>query len=520
MIKQIPSFGQLTAMVVFALSCFSLVLFLWVSFGGPVPLKPQGYRIHISFDEAVQLAQEGDVRISGVNVGKVKKVESSVGRTDAEVEIDERYAPLPVDVKAMLRTKTLLGETYIDLTPGTKGKKTIPENGFLPVGQVSTSVQLDELIRTFDPETRKAFGDWLLAQGAAMEGRGDDLNQAFGVLPMFFEDTNTLMAVLRREDEALSRIFGNTADIFEAFDSRPGQLTELINNFDRLLTVTANRDQKLTETFQEFPGFLRQTRQTVKRFTEFTENAQPLIDNATVFAEESGPTLKKSVAVMDDARAIINALEPMLDRADTGLPAGEEFFELAAPTLSQVDPFLRQLNPVLEFVGLYQKELTAFLANDAAAGQAQNTPDSGSSRQPGHYLRAMATFTPDSLAYLTNRTSGSRANAYPVPGSLSPESLIAGLQVFDASQCAGIAMPTLNTNDADQVSAGLADFVTRPTPTTSGLEAAKWVEIVQNIVYGNEAPTSYPAPACSQQSPMTFGGETTQYPHVRKRTTP
>ncbi|MBK5230444.1 MAG: MCE family protein, partial [Thermoleophilia bacterium] len=101
MIKRTPSFGQLAAMVVFALSCFSLVLFLWVSFGGPVPLKPQGYRVHVSFNEAVQLATEGDVRISGVSVGKVKKVSPSTGRTDAVLEIDSKYAPLPNDVKAM-----------------------------------------------------------------------------------------------------------------------------------------------------------------------------------------------------------------------------------------------------------------------------------------------------------------------------------------------------------------------------------------------------------------------------------
>lgn len=511
MIKRIPSVGQLTAMVVFALSCFSLVLFLWVSFGGPVPLKPQGYRIHISFDEAVQLAQEGDVRISGVNVGKVKKVEPSIGRTEAELEIDERYAPLPVDVKAMLRIKTLLGETYIDLTPGTKGKPTIPENGTLPVSQVSTAVELDEVIRTFDAETRAAFGDWLLAQGAAMNGRGDDLNQAFGVLPMFFEDTNTLMDQLRRQDRALSRVFGNTADIFEAFDSRPGQLTELIVNFNQLLGVTSNRSQQLTEAFEEFPGFLRQTRQTIKRFTEFTENSQPLIDNATEFGEASGPTLKKSVEAMDDARAIINNLEPLLDRADTGLPAGEEFFELAAPTLSQVDPFLRQLNPILEFVGLYQQEITAFLANDAAAGQAQFTNTGNSARQSGHYLRAMATMTPDSLAYLTNRTTGSRANAYPVPGALSKDRLLAGLQVFDSSQCAATAMPPLNSNGADYDAAGQTD---------AKMNSAQWMEILNNIVYGNLPSTTYPAPACNQQSPMTFGGETTQYPHVRKRTTP
>jgi phospholipid/cholesterol/gamma-HCH transport system substrate-binding protein len=50
-------------MAVFTLSCFGLLLYLWSAFGGPVPLKPHGYRFHASFAEATQLAQEADVRI-------------------------------------------------------------------------------------------------------------------------------------------------------------------------------------------------------------------------------------------------------------------------------------------------------------------------------------------------------------------------------------------------------------------------------------------------------------------------
>ena len=73
--KSAPSFGRIAAMVVFALSCFGLLLFLWLAFGGAVPLKPKGYRINVSFAEATQLATEADVRISGVPVGKVKTIE-------------------------------------------------------------------------------------------------------------------------------------------------------------------------------------------------------------------------------------------------------------------------------------------------------------------------------------------------------------------------------------------------------------------------------------------------------------
>ena len=43
-------------MVLFALTCFGLLLFLWLSFGGPIPLKPKGYQFKVAFPEATQLA--------------------------------------------------------------------------------------------------------------------------------------------------------------------------------------------------------------------------------------------------------------------------------------------------------------------------------------------------------------------------------------------------------------------------------------------------------------------------------
>src|SRR3954453_2335145 len=113
-----PSFSRILVMVVFALSCFGLLLFLWLSFGGPVPLKPKGYRVQVNFPEATTLAQEADVRVAGVPIGKVRKVdvEKGANRTAATLEIDPKYAPIRTDAQAILRQKTLLGETYVELT--------------------------------------------------------------------------------------------------------------------------------------------------------------------------------------------------------------------------------------------------------------------------------------------------------------------------------------------------------------------------------------------------------------------
>ena len=90
MIKEAPSFGRIFAMAAFTLSCFGILVFLWLNFGGSVPLQPKGYRVTVSFPEATQLVQEAEVRISGVRVGRVKKKEPNqqTGLTETELQID------------------------------------------------------------------------------------------------------------------------------------------------------------------------------------------------------------------------------------------------------------------------------------------------------------------------------------------------------------------------------------------------------------------------------------------------
>src|SRR5882757_4052093 len=142
--KQVPSLGKILIMVGFALSCFGLLLFLWLAFGGPVPLKPKGYRFKVAFPEATQLATQADVRIAGVSVGKVvakdinEKAEPN--RTVATIQLNTDIAPLHTNARAILRQKTLLGETYVELTPGTNNAPKIPEDGMLANGQIHKTV--------------------------------------------------------------------------------------------------------------------------------------------------------------------------------------------------------------------------------------------------------------------------------------------------------------------------------------------------------------------------------------------
>ena len=279
MIKQAPSVGRILTMVAFALSCFGILIFLWLSFGGSVPLQPQGYRINAQFPEATQLAQEAEVRISGVKVGKVRRVEpdNQTGLTDTVLEIDARYAPLAKDTQAILRQKTLLGETYVELAPGSNSSGTIPDGGDLPEGQVADTVQLDEILRTFDPKTRERFSVWLDQQGRAALGNGEAINDALGNLTPFAENTDDVLKVLRVQGVATSKLIRNTGVVFGALSERQGQLRSLIRNSNEVWGTTARRNTQLADTFRVLPTFLRESRTTTTRLTKFAHDTNPLV---------------------------------------------------------------------------------------------------------------------------------------------------------------------------------------------------------------------------------------------------
>ena len=86
--------------------------------------------------------------------------------------------PRPADTHAILRAKTLLGETYVELSPGNPNGPKIPDGGSIPQAQVSPTVQLDQIFSTFDPATRTALETWMQQAGIALTNRGENFNAA------------------------------------------------------------------------------------------------------------------------------------------------------------------------------------------------------------------------------------------------------------------------------------------------------------------------------------------------------
>ncbi len=514
--QRAPSAAQIAVAVAFAFSCFGLLLFLWNAFGGPVPFAPEGYRIKVPFKEATQLAVESDVRISSVSVGKVKKIELSDEGEDrdlavATLEIDEDYAPIPEDTLAMLRQKTLLGETYVELTPGDGGAPTLPEGGSLPPAQVAESVQLDEIFRTFDARTRLAFQTWMQEAAVATAGRGADLSAAIANLEPLAEDASRLLRVLDTQERAVQQFVKNTGVVFGALSERQGQLRGLIANSGTVFATTAQRNQDLEAAFRALPTFLDESRLTLDRLETFSRETNPLITQLRPSGKALSSVLKQTARVAPDFKGFMVGFRKLAKRSKDGLPALQKLLNNdLPPVLIQFSDFLRQVTPIIAAGTRYKREITSFLGNITGVTQAAvAAPETGG--QAARYLRTVNPLTPESFAvWPTERLESNRSAAYAIPGW--SDSLAGGLPSFETRDCAAGANGSLNpATPADP------DFIARVSPVLANTPTQLFQQIQDFAFGGGLNTTGVPRVACTQQAPVNSIGqiaEVTDYLHV------
>jgi phospholipid/cholesterol/gamma-HCH transport system substrate-binding protein len=509
MSKRAPSTAQLLVIAGFALSCFGILLFLWITFGGPTPFKAKSYEIKVPFNEATQLAQQSDVRISGVSVGKVQTIEVSPegNRALATINIEDKYGPIPAGTRAVLRTKTLLGETYVELTPGDADGPELADGSTLPKANVAESVQLDEIFRTFDKPTRAAFQEWMQEGAVSIEGRGQSFSNAFAELEPFFSETDRLFRILDTQRLAVKQLFSNGATTFRALRGREGQLASLIRNSDAVWRTTAARNRDIEALFRAFPTFEDEQRLTFNRLKEFALNTDPLFRQLVPAAEELSPTLVAFSRFAPQAKGFFDGLETVIDRAPAGFPALRQFLRSDFPVLLRaLDPFLRNLNPVLTGLDLYKNEVAALLGNVSAATNAVHLSAAG---EQVHFLRALGPFGPETLATYPNRTTTNRNSAYSQP--LASKRLAKGLLSFDTRQCSSGITATLDPNTPNEPA-----FNERTEGDVK--KAADLFARLKRFAFADqESSATIPAPGCSPQAPFEpiYGsGPATIYQHT------
>jgi phospholipid/cholesterol/gamma-HCH transport system substrate-binding protein len=512
--KRAPTLGNLLVIVLFVLSCFGLLMFLWESFGGPLPLKPKGYRFTVALPRTLSLAEQSEVRISGVDVGHVVSLSlGKEGRTRTTIEIAAKYAPIRANTHAILRQKTLLGQTYVQLIPKQQTGPFLRDGAQLADSQIEPSVTLDDILSLLNAKTRRDFQIWQESVAEAINGRGEDINASFAQLEPFAESANRLVTLLYSQEGAVRALVHNTGVVFNALASRDHQLEGTIVGGERTFHALAQASQAFAAAFRELPPLEHNSTVALKETDRFAAVADP-------FFKEFQPAERQLAALLAAARpfapqfnGFLTSLGPLTKAAKTGLPDLKKALDLTTPILENFRPDLHNLDPFLQYLGEYLPELQAFFANATAATEASepsaDIPEGKGPKQ--HLLTAMPVLSPESLAVYNSRIGTNRANAYPHSGAYS--SLAGGLPVFSSSSCANSAprvepYGAVSETVSKELLQQMVQFLVANGPASE--EEAKR----EKEEGSPEKPNKVPAPACVQQGPFTFNGHTSQFPQA------
>ena len=373
--KRAPTLGNIFVIVLFVLSCFGLLLFLWESFGGPLPLKPKGYRMVVAFPRALALAEQSDVRISGVDVGHVVSLKlGKEGRTDATLEIESQYAPLRSNMHAILRQKTLLGETYVQLIPEGNDAPFLPDGGKLarqPGRTVGDARRHPLRARTRRRAAPSRNGSSRWRRGST--GRGNRSTPTSPSSNRSSNSANKLVSVLASQEGAVTALVHNTGVVFNALAGRDHELEELIVNSEHTFHAAAEGSQAFAQAFRELPAFEHNSTVALKELDKFADDTNPFLDEFRPAERQLAQLSKQTKTLRAAVQPFLTALGPLTKAAKLGLPDVAKELGLTVPLLENTSPVLHNFDPFLQYVGEYVPELQSLFANVTAASEAHDT---------------------------------------------------------------------------------------------------------------------------------------------------
>jgi virulence factor Mce-like protein len=300
----------------FLVGALTLLVALVVVFFGFTKHVPftHGFRVRAVFDSANSIRKNSPVRIAGVNVGKVTKIEGKSG-TDAAVvtmEIDKKGLPLHKDATMKIRPRIFLeGNFFVDVQPGTPGAPTIADGDTIPVTQTATPVQLDQVLSALQSDTRLSLQKTLGGLGEALtykptkaqdrdadpSARGEtaakSLNDAIAYGERSLKGTAVVSdALLGTQRHDLSRLIDGLSRTTEGLGRNEDQLKDLVTNFNTTMAATAAEASNLQASIHELGP-------TLQNANSALDSLNASFPNTRAFAREILPGVNETAATID-----------------------------------------------------------------------------------------------------------------------------------------------------------------------------------------------------------------------------
>ena len=282
---------------IFVLIGIILLVYMSLRVGGIQFGRAEGYEVYIRFESAAGLDNDASVRVAGVEIGRVKGIVLQNNKAKVVLRINPDVK-IGKDFTAVLKTKGLLGERYVELIPGSPNAPSLEAGG--EITRVTTYTDLDKLISILSDAATdiKKVSESLSSALGGREGQATLKN----IVTNIEEITERLNNVVKRNDEKFARIVNN----FELFSKiLKEQGPEITGG---LKAVADNLNQLIAENKEPLRDGIDNLRTATAKLGETMETINKLAKNVEPKIDDSVETIKSIVNKVDRGEGTLGKL--------------------------------------------------------------------------------------------------------------------------------------------------------------------------------------------------------------------
>jgi phospholipid/cholesterol/gamma-HCH transport system substrate-binding protein len=312
--------GKTALTACFVATCFAGILGTIHLIGAPLPFSSQ-YQVSAIFPDAQGVIPDSSVTIGGALAGRVEQVSLTPKGAKVTMRLLDRWQHVVHrDATAQVRIKSLLGERFVNIDPGTPGQPLLASDSTI-TQRGTLSVELTDVLNMLDQPTRASLGVLLGSLGTATDGRGGDVNTAIRDLRTLVTDLQPMTGTFQHRSDDVQHLIGQADTVTRDLAAQQGALGGLITNANTAFGTLDSDRQALLNLIDRGDTLARDFStvldpQTQSGFRETLQNAPPALTQTaslgstlTPTVQQLRPGLPSYVALLPDLKSIWNAAD-------------------------------------------------------------------------------------------------------------------------------------------------------------------------------------------------------------------